>query len=203
MPGELLIIFVKAPRPGHVKTRIAELIGPQPACDTYVALVGILVGNLQSLPKVQVRYTPDDAFLEIPRWVQPTWTTAPQGQGTLGERLTRAFGDAFNAGAERVVIIGSDAPDVSRADIEEAWASLDEQDVVIGPAEDGGYWLIGLRAEQSALFDDILWSSNAVFAQTMERARAANLRVKSLRTIPDIDTLEDLRRFQARTASPA
>ena len=201
MPGELLIIFVKAPRPGHVKTRIAELIGPQPACDAYVALVGILVGNLRTLANVQVRYTPDDAFLEIPRWVQPTWTTAPQGQGNLGERLTRAFGDAFKAGSERVVIIGSDAPDVSRADIEEAWASLDKHDVVLGPAEDGGYWLIGLRAEQSALFEDILWSSNAVFAQTMERAKTANLKIQSLRMLPDIDTLEDLRRFQARAGS--
>src|SRR5688500_596157 len=134
MARDLLIIFVKAPRPGAVKTRIAEAIGPQPACDAYVALVGILVGNLRTLPNVEVRYTPDDAFLEIPQWVQPTWKTAPQGQGDLGVRLVNAFRDGFRNGGERVVIIGSDAPEISREDIEAAWSALDDYDSVLGPA---------------------------------------------------------------------
>jgi uncharacterized protein len=198
MPRDLLIIFVKAPRPGHVKTRIAETIGPQPACDAYLALVGILIGNLRTLPNVQVRYTPDDALLEIPQWVQPTWKTAPQGQGDLGARLVNAFRDGFKSGAERVVIIGSDAPDIANEDIESAWAALGDNDVVVGPAEDGGYWLIGLKSEQPALFEKISWSSGSVFEQTKERAKAAGLKTHLLRKLPDIDTIEDLRRFQSR-----
>src|SRR5687767_14140156 len=159
MAGELLIIFVKAPRPGYVKTRIAELIGPQPACDAYIALVSILVGNLRTLSNVQVRYTPDDAFLEIPQWLQPTWTTAPQGEGDLGQRLEAAFRAAFKSGAERVVIIGSDSPDICIDDIESAWAALGDHDVVLGPAEDGGYWLIALRSDEPTLFKDMPWSA--------------------------------------------
>ena len=200
MPRDVLIIFVKAPRPGHVKTRIAEVIGPQPAADAYLALVGILIGNLRTLPNVEVRYTPDDAYLEIPQWVQPTWKTAPQGQGDLGGRLANAFREGFRNGADRVVIIGSDAPEISREDIEAAWSALDDQDLVLGPAEDGGYWLIGLKSEQPALFDGISWSSSAVFKETMDRARAGGLKVHLLRKLHDIDTIEDLRRFQARIA---
>lgn len=200
MPRDLLIIFVKAPRPGHVKTRIAEAMGPQLAADAYLALVGILIGNLRTLPHVEVRYTPDDAYLEIPQWVQPTWKTAAQGQGDLGERLVKAFHDGFRSGAERVVVIGSDAPEILREDIEAAWSSLNEHAVVLGPAEDGGYWLIGLKSEQPALFEGISWSTNSVFEETMERADAAGLKVHLLRKLSDVDTIEDWRRFQSRIA---
>jgi len=198
MARDLLIIFVKAPRAGHVKTRIAEAIGPQPACDAYLTLVAILIGNLRTLPNVQVRYSPDDAYLEIPQWVQPTWTTAPQGDGDLGERLKAGFRAGFASGAERVVIIGSDSPDVTREDIESAWEALSNRDAVIGPAEDGGYWLIGLRSEQPSLFENIPWSSSKVFEATIARTRAAKLSIHTLRQLPDIDTIEDLRKFQSR-----
>jgi hypothetical protein len=157
-----------------------------------------LIGNLRTLADVQVRYTPADALLEIPQWVQPTWKTAPQGDGNLGERLTAAFRDAFKSGRDRVVIIGSDSPDITRQDIEAAWSALETNDVVLGPAEDGGYWLIGLRAEQPVLFENIAWSSRTVFEETLSRARAAKLSTHILRKLPDIDTIEDLRRYQAR-----
>jgi uncharacterized protein len=200
MPRDLLIIFVKAPRPGHVKTRIAEVIGAQPAADAYLALVGILIGNLRTLPNVEVRYTPDDAYLEIPQWLQPTWKTAPQGPGDLGERLVNAFRDGFMKGNERIAIIGSDAPDVSREDIEAAWSALGDHEVALGPAEDGGYWLIGLKSEQPALFEGISWSSSSVFDETMDRASAAGFKVQVLRKLSDIDTIEDWRRFRSRIA---
>ena len=199
MSRNLLIIFVKAPRPGEVKTRIAESIGAQAACDAYLALVEVLIGNLRTLSNVQVRYTPNDALLEIPQWIQPTWTTAPQGAGDLGRRLSSAFDDAFSSGAERVVIIGSDCPDIAQTDIESAWAALENHDVVLGPAEDGGYWLIGLRAPQPVLFNEIAWSSDTVFQTTVARAATNDLSVHVLRKLSDIDTIEDLRRLQTRT----
>ena len=200
MGGNLLIIFVKAPRRGAVKTRIAEAIGAQAACDAYLGLVEVLIGNLRTLSNVQVRYTPDDALLEIPNWLQPMWTSAPQGQGDLGQRLTRAFKDAFSTGSERVVIIGSDCPEVNEQDVQSAWAALENHDLVLGPAEDGGYWLIGLHAQRPALFENISWSSSAVFEQTIARANAANLSIHLLRKLNDIDTIDDLRSFEARFA---
>jgi hypothetical protein len=193
-----LIIFVKAPRPGEVKTRIAASIGAQAACNAYLALVEVLIGNLRTLTNVQIRYTPDDALLEIPQWVQPTWTTARQGHGDLGERLTKAFDDAFSSGAQRVVIIGSDCPEITHEDIESAWAALEDHDVALGPAEDGGYWLIGLRSPQPALFEKIPWSSNTVFEETLLRAKTRQLVVRILRKLSDVDTIEDLGQFHLR-----
>src|SRR5678816_1652283 len=128
MSADLLIIFVKAPRPGAVKTRIAEIIGPQRACEAYISLVNILIEQLRTLPNVQLRYTPDDASLEISKWLQPKWTSAPQGQGDLGLRLKAAFREAFHNGARRVVIIGSDSPDIVPGDIQLAWSALDKND---------------------------------------------------------------------------
>ena len=200
MCRNLLIIFVKAPRPGEVKRRIAESIGAQAACDAYLALVEVLIGNLRTLSNVQVRYAPDDALLEIPRWLQPTWNAAAQGQGDLGQRLQKAFKDAFSMGAARVVIIGSDCPEVNEQDIQSAWTALDDHDLVLGPAEDGGYWLIGLSAEQPALFENISWSTGAVFEQTVARANAAKLSTRLLRKLRDIDTIDDWKHFKARTA---
>jgi rSAM/selenodomain-associated transferase 1 len=199
MSREKLIVFVKAPRPGQVKTRIAQAIGPQAACDAYIALVKVLVGNLRALSNVQMRFTPDDALAEISRWLQPAWTSAPQGQGDLGQRLVRAFRDAFAAGAQRVIVIGSDSPDITQHDMEAAWSALESRDVVLGPAEDGGYWLIGLRSEHPTLFEDIPWSSSVVFEQTLARAKCAGLSTYLLRQLPDIDTAEDLHRFQTRS----
>jgi len=200
MPRDLLIIFVKAPRPGDVKTRIAQVIGREAACHAYVMIVEAFLGNLQTVLDVQIRYSPDDAFPDIRRWVQSKWTSAGQGPGDLGERLVSAFRDGFASGAERVVVIGSDAPDITREDIESAWQALATHDVVIGPAEDGGYWLIGLRAEQPSLFENMPWSSPTMFQETVARAHAAKLSIHTLRQLCDIDTVEDLRRFQARSA---
>jgi uncharacterized protein len=198
MPRELLIIFVKAPRPGHVKTRLAETIGAQAACDAYLDFVATVVGNLGALQNVQLRFSPDDALSEIRQWLRPGWTAAPQGDGDLKQRLTSAFREAFSAGVERVAIIGSDCPDITRDDIESAWSALGDHDVVLGQAEDGGYWLIGLRGEQPSLFQNIAWSTNVVLEETLARAKTANLKTKLLRQLSDIDTAEDLRRFRCR-----
>ena len=193
-----LIIFVKAPRPGHVKTRLAQAIGPDAACAAYCEMVDSLLKNLRGLDDIQLRFTSDDALAEILHWVHPPWGAAPQGTGDLTQKLIAAFRDAFASGAERVAIIGSDSPDITRTDIHSAWAALTDNDVVIGPAEDGGYWLIGLRTEQPALFQNIPWSTNTVLQETLTRAKSAGLKTSLLRVLPDIDTVEDLHRFRGR-----
>ena len=191
----LLIVFVKAPRPGTVKTRLAQQIGAKAACDAYQQLVRALFSRIESLHHVQLRYNPDDAASEIGQWRKPPWTVSPQGAGDLGERLTRAFADSSAAGARRVVIIGSDCPWLSAADIEEAWNDLETHDLVLGPARDGGYWLVGLREPSPELFHAISWSTQTVLAQTIERARARGMRFHLLRELRDVDTLEDWQAF--------
>jgi rSAM/selenodomain-associated transferase 1 len=119
----------------------------------------------------------------------------------FGERLDRAFTEAFGTGARRVVVIGSDCPEIASDDIEKAWAALREFDLVLGPATDGGYWLLGLRAPQPQLFRGIPWSSATVLNETLARARPTGLSVHLLRELSDIDTVEDWRTFLARNAT--
>jgi rSAM/selenodomain-associated transferase 1 len=195
MTSNKLIIFVKAPRPGFVKTRLASTIGASEAVRAYRRLVETLLGRLANLTTVELRYSPDDALREIQPWLRPDWEARPQTLGDLGQRLNSAFAETFGAGSERVVIIGSDCPEVEPADIQKAWTALLAHDVVLGPATDGGYWLIGLRQSQPFLFQDMAWSTAAVMPETLKRIQAARLGVHLLRPLSDIDTEADWSRF--------
>jgi uncharacterized protein len=186
-----LLIFLKAPRPGQVKTRLAKTIGAEAACAAYRQLTETVLDRVSPLSGVHLRYAPDDAFAEIQPWLRPGWEAAAQGPGDLGERLRTAFVETFNRRARQVVVIGSDCPGVTARDIETAWAGLQENDVVIGPATDGGYWLIGLREPQPGLFKNMAWSTKTVFQETVERCKAAGLRVRLLRELADVDTEAD------------
>ena len=203
MSADRLLIFLKAPRPGHVKTRLAAALGPERATEAYRFLVETLLHRLAELPTAELRFAPDDAAAEIRAWLHPGWTLAPQGPGDLGQRLTTAFAAAFADGAERVVIIGSDCPDVSVCDIEFAWSALHTNDVVLGPATDGGYWLIGLRHPAPELFTAMPWSTPQVFAETCARCARHRLRLQLLRELTDIDEPADWQSFTARQLTTA
>ena len=198
-----LVVFLKAPRPGLVKTRLAEALGPDAACAAYRRLADALLTHLAPIPAVELCFTPADASAEINPWLRADWSAIPQSEGDLGERLEAAFAAHFLADAERVIIIGSDCPDVTVADIEDAWVELDGHDVVLGPALDGGYWLIGLRAPQPTLFTGIPWSTDAVFGETMRRARESDLRVAVLRELSDVDTVSDWEQWLNRSGRGA
>jgi rSAM/selenodomain-associated transferase 1 len=197
-----LIIFLKAPRAGSVKTRLATTLGDHAALEAYRLLLATTLGAMQPLSSVELRFTPDDAAEEAARLLRPGWTAVAQGPGDLGERLARAFDDAYREGARRVAVIGSDCPDLTAADITEAWETLDESDVVLGPATDGGYWLLASRRPCAFLFRGIPWSSSEVLAATRRRAESAGLEVTLLRELTDVDTEEDwLRWLQSRSAA--
>ena len=187
-----LIVLVKAPRPGWVKTRLASGgLGFEGAANAYRSLVRDLLGTLAPLDGVELRFAPDDAGAEIAGWLKPSWTASPQGEGDLGGRLARAFDAAFAAGADRVLVIGSDCPFVELADLAEAWEALHTHDVVIGPAADGGYWLVGLRQSQPALFQNMPWSTSRVFELTEQRAQQSGLFLHLCRVLGDVDSIED------------
>ncbi len=195
-----LVVFLKAPRAGAVKTRLGEALGPDASCAAYRQVVEALLANLAPLPKVELCFAPLEAAAEIEPWLQPGWTSCPQVGGDLGERLHSAFAEHFESDAQHVVIIGADCPDVTATDIEDAWFALDGHDVVLGPALDGGYWLIGLRTPQPALFSAMPWSTDRVFGETMHRARENDLRVALLRELSDVDTVADWERWVKRAS---
>ena len=187
-----IIIFVKAPRPGFVKTRLAETIGIEAACAAYQELVRTLLCSLSKLPHVELRYTPDEAEPEVSQWLRKGWTAVPQGEGNLGERMHRAIAEARCP----VILIGSDCPSIKMTDITSAHEAIAKHDVVLGPAVDGGYWLIGLRAPCPALFNNIKWSTNNVLDETLAHSEKAGLSVYLLRELADVDMAEDWEAFK-------
>jgi rSAM/selenodomain-associated transferase 1 len=190
-----IILFLKAPRPGLVKTRLARGMGPEEAARAYRSLVETLLQELAPLSRVTVRFTPDNARPDIEAWLRPGWSALPQGEGDLGRRLDRAVRDAFDQGPEPILILGSDCPWVTRHDLREAETALSESDVVFGPALDGGYWLVGMRRFLPSLFRDIPWSTADTLAVSRRRAAEDGCRVRLLRALSDVDTMEDWRAY--------
>jgi uncharacterized protein len=189
-----LIVFLKAPLPGTVKTRLAAEVGDEKACAIYCELVETLLANLAPVYDLELRISPNDG--DISQWARAGWAVRGQGTGTLTNRLILAFAEAFAQGADRVVIIGSDCPEVAVADIEAAWTALKTHDVVLGPAADGGYWLVGLCRPLPEIFTGIPWSSSQVLEKTMAIARQLGCKTHLLRTLNDVDTFADWQRFQ-------
>lgn len=189
-----ILIFVRTPEPGRVKTRLAAEIGAEAALRVYVRLARHATGEaLMLAPDVAVRihFTPADAS-GAGQWLGPGPAYIPQAEGDLGERLERAFAEAFDAGFERVVVIGSDLPDLSSALLRRALGLLDRYEAVLGPARDGGYYLLGLRQLVTGVFRDIPWSTPAVFGTTADRLRSAAIEPAILETLRDVDHAADL-----------
>ncbi len=191
-----VIVFLKAPRPGAVKTRLAAELDDEAAAAIYQVLVARTLDAVRKVEtsfSVELRLTPDDAVEEIAAWIRPGWKVRPQGAGDLGQRMERAVREAVQDGGSPVIVIGTDTPDLDAADLRSAVDHLGTHDVVLGPCTDGGYWLVGLRAPSPELFAEIPWSTPQVLALTRSRAEAAGLKLALLRKLMDIDTLEDWR----------
>jgi uncharacterized protein len=190
MAAAVLLVFVKAPRPGHVKTRLAAAIGDERAAAAYREMAQGVLERTAPLAEEYERlvfFTPDDARDEIARWLGPETLVAQDG-ADLGARMDAAFATAFARGARSAVLVGSDLPRLDRSHVLAALAALHAHEVVLGPAVDGGYYLIALRERRPELFRDIAWSTAAVLEQTLRRCEALGLRPHLLETLPDVDT---------------
>lgn len=190
----MLLVFAKAPRPGHVKTRLAVDVGHREAARIYRELGREVVDAVRPGPwRTVVAYAPRGAGREVADWLGRRdveyWV---QEGDDLGERMERAFDRAFGS-ASRVCVVGTDAPSVDGSVVAEAFRALDDADVVVGPARDGGYYLLALARPLPRLFRDIPWSTEAVLATTLDRVRAAGLSHHLLTPLTDVDTLADLR----------
>jgi uncharacterized protein len=152
-------------------------------------------------PSVRIWYTPADAGGVVQGWMRPGWTCSAQIDGDLGVRMARAFQEAFAGGFSKVLVMGCDCPEMTTKDLQDAEHALERSEVVLGPARDGGYWLLGMRRFYPELLTEIPWSTDAVFRQTMERAAGAGLSVSLLRQLTDIDTEADWIEFLALNPS--
>lgn len=191
-PYPAVLLFLKAPVPGFVKTRLAREVGDELACGIYRLLVQQQLAALPDGWPVEIHFSPASARADFVSWLGPTYDYHPQPEGDLGTRLRMATADAFARGHEQVVLIGGDCPALGRSDFEQTaglWG--DGADVVIGPAIDGGYYLLGLRAapDPACVFDDIPWSTSDVGRVTMERVAARGLRLARLEEKEDVDDL--------------
>jgi rSAM/selenodomain-associated transferase 1 len=195
MPDHLLLVFLKAPRPGQVKTRLAAEVGGEAAARLYRALAERVLAQTAPLADDAYRrvvfFAPADARDEVAAWL-PGETLVAQEDSDLGQRMDAAFAAAFARGASRAVLVGSDVPRLSRAHVLEALAALESRPLVLGPATDGGYYLVGLRERRPELFRDIPWGTASVRTATLERAASLGLDVHLLEPLRDVDTAADL-----------
>jgi rSAM/selenodomain-associated transferase 1 len=196
----VLGVFLKAPRPGAVKTRLVPALGPDAAAALYRALAEAVVERTRPRPGDYERllfFTPAEARAEIGAWF-PGETLRAQDGPDLGARMAAAFDEAFRRGADRVAVVGSDLPGLTRDDVVTALASLQDHDLVVGPSRDGGYYLIAMARPNPALFRGIAWGTGAVLSTTMERSAGLGLTVRLLDERRDIDTLDDVKAEWAR-----
>jgi hypothetical protein len=188
------VVFVKTPVPGRVKTRLARDIGAEAACAIYRHLTAHAIGQVvaSGFP-LAVCY--DGKAGDLPEdWRRPAWAVIPQTGTDLGRRMAAAFGALFSAAFDHVVLIGSDIPGIDAAYISQSFSLLADHDLVIGPATDGGYCLIGFRRQSfaPALFEAVPWSTGEVLHVTLQSASRMGLSVGLLPALHDVDTVDDL-----------
>lgn len=202
-----LLIFAKWPEPGRVKTRLSPPLSEQHAAELYRCMLLDTLDTTAEISDVQrmIFFDGDPERAADFRLLAPDATVIRQEGSDLGERLERASEKAFAAGYRQVVIIGADAPHMPVERVMEAFDLLEQKtgDVVFGPSDDGGYYLVALNRNCPQLFRDIPWSSSETLASSREKARSAGLKTVLLQHGFDLDTFDDLRRLMEEPAQCA
>lgn len=193
MNQNLLIIFVKNPEAGKVKTRLAASVGDLNALHIYKSLLSKTRNVASQTDAVrQVWYS---SFIDqTDKWNSEIFQKKKQKGSNLGERMANAFRQGFENQFNKIVIIGSDCPDLTPAHINRAFDALGQHDAVIGPSKDGGYYLLGLSRFMNELFVDKDWSTSSVFEQTTDTLEKHNRSLRLLEVLNDVDTVDDLKK---------
>jgi rSAM/selenodomain-associated transferase 1 len=192
----ILMIFVKYPAPGRVKTRLAKTLGAKEAAQLYRLMAEDVIRrlgtNVHGKYDTIIFFDPPDRASDIKDWLGNGRSYTPQSGRDLGEKLANAFRTVFDLGARRAVVIGTDCLSITGEIITGALQHLEKKDVVIGPTEDGGYYLLGLSRNIPELFDSIDWSTDKVFRQTVEKAKRLGLSYTTLERLKDLDEYSDI-----------
>ncbi len=192
-----VLVMLKAPRPGEVKTRLAAEVGDAEAARVYRLLVERQMRAIPDGWPVEVHFAPAHALEEMRAWLGPRPLLQPQPDGDLGRRLAVAVDAAFARGATGVVLIGGDCPALGGDVLLSAAGALGGHEMVLGPAGDGGFYLLGLTRPRPGLFVDIPWSTATVCAATVRKAATLGLAPWFLPVLDDVDTLADLEKHRA------
>lgn len=201
-------LFAKFWQPGRVKTRLAADLDEKASCLLYQHFLSHLINQLEQVGDCRtIVYSPADRTPEFQTIAGTRWQTTPQAAGDLGQRMKAFFDfslhrvsdseDSVDSTVRKTVVIGSDCPQLTAGNIQQAFDRLEEEPVVLGPTDDGGYYLIGMRDECFGLFDDIDWSTDQVLTQTRARLRSLGVGWTELDQKSDIDTLKDLLVYHA------
>jgi rSAM/selenodomain-associated transferase 1 len=195
-----LIVYAKRPLPGYAKTRLGKGIGMEDAAGLYARLlyqylVGLVGAELEkTVVELSVASSEDVPFFAA---AFPELVVQPQIDGDLGQRMAASFARAFERGAASVVLTGSDIPGLDSTLVRAAFDALETAPIVLGPAADGGYYLIGTRVPNVPLFEGIAWSTERVLEQTTALARVQGLEVAYLPQLYDVDTIVEYERWRA------
>ncbi len=192
-----IIIFTRFPEPGLTKTRLIPVLGPEGACRLHREMTENIVAQVQKANKnyplmMEIHFSGGSPE-QMAGWLGRDFVYVIQEKGDLGTRMERAFQKAFRQGWKRVVLIGSDLPDLTPAIIQESLERLTDHDLVLGPAWDGGYYLIGMKASRPELFgNSIFWGTKEVLKNTLLKANQLGLKTALLPRLRDVDRPEDL-----------
>lgn len=204
MKNNCIILFVKYPQKGSVKTRLARDIGELKAVSLYRNFVSDALTTAENIDaETRVYFYPEKSLKSFRRWLSSNLTLMPQKGADLGERMKNAFLESFAAGYKKAVIVGSDSPDLPAELIEKAFLSMENKGAAIGPTHDGGYYLIGFNTGSflPAIFDGIPWSTKGVYKKTISIFNKNNIKPEILTSWRDVDTIDDLEHLMKRNAA--
>ncbi len=191
-----IIIFTRYPEPGKVKTRLADSIGENSSCLIHKILAERIFNECLLLNKNDfqafVFYPKENSEEQIRDWIDRRFILHHQIGNTLGEKMKNAFDTVFSLGFKKIVITGTDIPDISKSLLSKCFLELEKNDLVIGPSNDGGYYLLGMNKFTHEVFDNIKWSTDSVFQKTIEIINENNLSFTTIEKLIDIDVKEDL-----------
>jgi len=192
----LLGLFAKFPEPGKVKTRLAKDIGPDAAARVCREIAEYVLKRTSPEGSGYHRiifFSPETMTQRFSEWM-PDEVLRAQTGGDVGERMDNALKELFDLGAEKAIVVGSDIPGLHRGIIDQAFQELDSGDVVIGPAMDGGYYLIGMKSPNPEIFRNISWGTEKVFKETVTIIEKKGLSYGVVATLFDVDDLDDFTR---------
>ena len=199
-----VLIFIKYPFLGDVKSRLSIKFGENLTVTLYKKFVQDLLEMLKKTNyPVLICFFPPDRILEFKKWLGNNYEFIPQVGINLGERLKNCFIKGFELGYNNLIVIGSDSPDIPEKIIHKSIEKLNDNDTVIGPSEDGGYYLIGFtdRSFTQRVFEDITWSSASVFEETVDKLKSGLKKIYILEKWYDVDTIEDLKKLYKKNVN--